>query len=58
MRGRVLKLLAAAITVTVLFAIASIEICACGPKYPLWQRVIRVAAHQLGYDLNLPPRDP
>lgn len=58
MLGRVFKLLAAAITVTVLFVLASVETCACGPKYPLWQWVIRVAAHQLGYDFNLPRRDP
>jgi hypothetical protein len=58
MRGPTFKLLAAAITATVLFVLASVETCACGPNYPLWQRVIRSAAHQLGYDLILPPRDP
>jgi hypothetical protein len=57
MRGRAFKLLAAVITATVLFVLASVETCACGPKHPLWQHVLRVAAHQLGYDFNLPPRD-
>jgi len=37
MRGRAFKLLAAALTATALFVLASVETCACGPKYPLWQ---------------------
>jgi hypothetical protein len=57
MRGLTFKLLAVVVTAAVLFVLTSVETCACGPKYPLWQWVIRSAAHQFGYELWLPKRD-